>query len=216
MSIEEKIARSTDEFEKMPGVTVIHSIDGFKPLFMSSNGLKLLDLSLEELIAVKENYQNLFFNKNFMGDYLEKLLEMISRDGNTETYTFFHQVKLQEEFRWYAASIKVFHVDPYFNPTHTITYAVPLEDYEWTMKRAQRLLEETEFARKNLKKFSLLTPREMEVLARVGAGKRPSEMAEEFNVSLETVNSHLKAMRKKLDVSTPLEVQEYAMAYDLL
>lgn len=216
MTIEEKIARSSKEFEKMPGVTVIHSIVGFKPLYMTSNGLELLGLNMQELIAIKENYQHLFFNQNFMGNYLEKLWEMISRDGITETYTFFHQVKLQEEFEWYAASIKVFHVDSNSNPTHTITYAVPLEDFEWTMKRAQRLLEETEFAKRNLSKFSNLTPREVEVLSLAGTGKRPAEMAEELHVTSETVNSHLKSLKRKLSVSTPIEIQEYAMAYDLL
>ena len=61
MTVEEKISTFSEEFEKLPGITVINEIEGFKPLFMTSNGLELLGLTLNELIATKENYQNLFF-----------------------------------------------------------------------------------------------------------------------------------------------------------
>lgn len=211
MTAKEKINAFSDEFERMPGVTVIHEFDGFKPVFMTKNGLALLNLSLEELIAIKENYPKLFFNRNFMDDFLEKLSEMIESDGNNETYTFFHQVKIEEKFKWYAASLKVFHSEP----THTITYAVPLEGHHWTMKRAQRLLEETEFAKKNLQKFSGLTQREREVLALAAKGKRTLEMAENLNISSDTINSHLKAVKKKLEITTTFELTEFALAYDL-
>lgn len=216
MTLKEKIFTYSKEFQKLPGVTVIHDMNGFKPLFMTSNGLELLGLTIDELIAIKEDYQHLFFNGDFMGNYLRELRSMIEKDGSNETYTFFHQVKLKEEFHWYAASIKVFHTAPDLRPTHTITYAVPLEDFEWTMKRAQRLMEETDFARKNLPKYAKLSRREKEVLALAGGGIRTNEMAETLNVSSDTVTSHLKSVRKKLEVQNSFELQEYARAYDLL
>lgn len=70
---------------------MINDIDGFKPLFMTSNGLELLGLSLEELIAIREKYQEVFFNNDFMGDYLKQLKKMMARGSISETYTFFHQ-----------------------------------------------------------------------------------------------------------------------------
>lgn len=216
MTAIEKIRTYADEFEKMPGVTVIHDIEGFKPLFMTSNGLKLLGISMEELIAIKEDYQELFFNRNFMGDYLEQLKAMFERDGITETYTFFHEVKIREEFRWYSASIKVFHASKNFEPTHTITYAVPLEDYHWTIKRAQRLLEETEFARKHLEKFSSLSSREKEVLALIAKGKTVGEITDTLKISPNTVNSHLKTIKRKLKATTSYDLREFALAFDLV
>jgi DNA-binding CsgD family transcriptional regulator len=216
MTVEEKISTYSKEFEKLPGVTVINEIEGFKPLFMTTNGLKLLGLTLRELIATKENYQHLFFKPNFMGDYLETLESMIEQEGIEETYTFFHQVKYRGSYHWYAASIKVFHAEAPLKPTHTITYAVPLEDFEWTMKRAERLMEETDFARQNFEKFHSLSRREVEILSLSGRGMRMNEMAEKLNISIDTVNSHLKSLRKKLEVSNSIELLEYARAYDLL
>lgn len=216
MSAEEKIKIFSEEFERMPGVTVIHDIDGFKPLFMTSNGLQILGVSLEELIAVKEEYQDVFFNKNFMADYLHQLKNMISREDLEETYTVFHEVKVKQELLWYASSVRVFHVNQSRTPTHTITYAVPLEDYKWTIKRAQRLQQETEFARKNLQKFALLSRREKQVLALTAQGKRTAEMAEFLSVTAETISSHLKSIRKKLESGSSYELNKFALAFDLL
>ncbi|MGI0106221.1 helix-turn-helix transcriptional regulator [Salinimicrobium sp. WS361] len=216
MTVEEKISTFSEEFEKLPGITVINEIDGFKPLFMTSNGLELLGLTLDELVATRENYQNLFFKSNYISDYLESLESLIELEGLDETYTFFHQVKIQGSFQWYAASIKVFHTEAHFQPTHTITCAVPLKDYEWTIKRAERLMEETDFARKNLEKYVKLSPREVETLGLAGKGIRTNVIAERLNISSDTVNSHLKSLRKKLEVSNSFELLEYARAYDLL
>ncbi|WZL89442.1 helix-turn-helix domain-containing protein [Salinimicrobium sp. 3283s] len=216
MTVEEKISTFSEEFEKLPGVTVINEIEGFKPLFMTSNGLELLGLTLNELIATKENYQHIYFKSNYIRDYLESLESLIELEGLDETYTFFHQVKIQGSFQWYAASIKIFHIEAHFQPTHTITYAVPLKDFEWTIRRAERLMEETDFARKNLEKYGKLTPREIETLGLAGKGMRTNEMAERLNISSDTVNSHLKSLRKKLEVANSFELQEYARAYDLM
>jgi DNA-binding CsgD family transcriptional regulator len=77
-------------------------------------------------------------------------------------------------------------------------------------------MEETDFARKNLEKYGKLTPREIETLGLAGKGMRTNEMAERLNISSDTVNSHLKSLRKKLEVANSFELQEYARAYDLM
>ena len=216
MNAEQKIKAFANDFERMPGITIIHEIDGFKPLFMTSNGLRLLGLSLEELIELKEKYQELFLNQSFIGDYLEQLKGMLAENNCEETYTIFHEVKIQNEIHWYASSIQVFHKDLNEKPMHTITYAVPLEDYQWTVKRAQRLMDETEFARKNFRKFSELSSREKEVLALAAGGKRSAQIAGHLDVSTETVNSHLKSIKNKLRISSSYELNEFARAFDLL
>lgn len=216
MTIEEKIHNHTEAFEMMPGITVIHEIQGFKPLYMTSKGLKLLGLSLEELIAIKEDYQRLFFNRNFMDEYLVKLKSMIYKGERSETFTFFHQVMIAEKFEWYAATLKVFHTNKHLHPTHTITYAVPLEKFSWTQRRAERLLEETEFAGINLQKFSNLSHREKEVMTLAAKGKRTALIAENLGVTSETVNSHLKNIKRKLEIKSSYEITEYALAFDLL
>ena len=215
MTFTEKLNTCREEFEKMPGVTVIHEVDGFKPVYMTSNGLELLGLTLEELIAIKEDYKLLFFNKDFIVEFLNSLEGMIAREGIHQTFSFFHQVKISGKFKWYAASLMVFQIDHTFSPTHIITYAIPLEDFHWITK-AERLLEETNFARENLDRFTTLSKRELQVLSLAAYGNKTNEMADSLNITANTVNSHLKSIKKKLGCKSSFELSEFARAYDLL
>ncbi|NJW52521.1 helix-turn-helix transcriptional regulator [Salinimicrobium oceani] len=215
MKLEEKIKNLTPDLERMPGVVVIHEIEGFKPVYMSRNGLELLEMELEALLATGADYSKKFLSNDFMESYLAQLKEMLEREGNDETFTFFHEVKIKVDFRWYAGSMKMFHSRSGV-PTHTITFAVPLEEYQWTIKRAKELLKEKHFARKNLEKFSSLSRREKEVLSLSATGNKAAQISDELKVSQDTVNSHLKSLKSKLNTSSSYEMLRFAKAYDLI
>lgn len=215
MTIQKKIQAFAPQLEKMPGVTVIHEIEGFKPVFMTSNGLELLGLNMEELIAIGEDYKYLFFNDDFMPEYLEKLTGMMTEDNSEEVYSFLHQVEIEDKYEWYLASIKLFHIEN-SSPSHTITTAFPVDDFKRATKKAERLLAEQKFSAKNLTKFESLSGREVQVLQRVALGKSSSEIAEELNISNNTVNTHRKTLKQKLDISSNYEFSEYALSFDLI
>lgn len=215
MTVKSKIEIYKDAFESMPGISVINEVDGLKPLFMTRNGLELLEISLDELLELGAEYQHTFFKPEDIGMFFEKFQDLISSGNSNDTFTFFHQVKYHGKFHWYAASIKVFHMEN-GRATHTITYAVPLEDYPWTVKRAENLLQEAIFAKKNLNRYSRLSQREIEVLPLIAAGKKTAEIAEDLKVSVNTVNSHLKSIKTKLETTSSYDLLKFAKAYDLL
>lgn len=218
MTIEEKIEHFAPVAESLPGVVVIHEIEDFAPLFMSSNGLELLGLTLEELQEIGADYQKRFLNEDFMEDYLTFLRKMIKVKNEGESYNFFHQVQLRknEEYVWYVSSIKVFHKDPQGNPTHTVTIAFPLGDFEHVPQKAERMLDESLFLKRNRKKFQSLGSRGKEVLRLVAMGKTSAEIAEELNVSPDTVNSHKKVVKQKLGISSTYQFTKYARSFDLI
>lgn len=51
-------------------------------------------------------------------------------------------------------------------------------------------------------RLSLLTPREVEIMIRLGRGTPPSDIADELNISRQTVRVHLGNAMRKLDIST--------------
>src|SRR5204862_8009122 len=65
--------------------------------------------------------------------------------------------------------------------------------------RAQRAAEQ-----RRLAPFQALTPREQQVFAALVDGKRPKEIAAELYVSVGTVRSQIKAIHRKLGVSSQL------------
>lgn len=221
LSVEEKLEKFAPCAEHMPGVVVIHHLTRsgeFDTVYMSSRGLNQLGVSLNELRSMGSKYHERFFNNEDMEDFTEKLKRLIQNRDPNETFTFFQQVKLKDrkDWVWHIGSIRIFHQDEQGNPTHLVTMVFPVDQMKHIPNKAERLLAENEFFKNNLNKFSCLGERAKEVLRLVALGKSSAEISKELNISVETVNTHRKNIKKKLGISTTYEFTEYAHAFDLI
>lgn len=217
MTLEEKIAAFAPQLELMPGVSVIHQIKNYHPIYMTKNGLELFHLSLEELVAIGENYFDEFFNKDFTEEFFEKLLPLFKKENTDETFTMFHQVQFPDKksFEWFVSSVRIFHsIDDI--PTHTLSISFPIKDVERIPQKAEKLLAENEFSREHLDRFATLTNREKEVLKYFAEGKSTREISEQLSISPDTINSHKKAIKHKLRISSFYDMTQYAYAFDLV
>ncbi|GHA37763.1 hypothetical protein GCM10007103_19100 [Salinimicrobium marinum] len=218
MTIEEKLKQFTPGAELMPGVVIVHRLPDFQTLYMSSKGLKQLDVSLHELREMGPEYHERFFNNEDMEDYIEKIKKLLRNNDPEETFTFFQQVRIYErkEWVWHISSTRIFHQDEQQNPTHMVTVAFPIGQMKHIPNKAERFLAENEFYKKNLDKFMALGKRAKEVLRLVALGKSSAEISEELCISVDTVNTHRKLIKQKLGISSVYEFTEYAHAYDLI
>lgn len=64
--------------------------------------------------------------------------------------------------------------------------------------------------------FEPLTAREREILAHTAQGKSGAVIAEELNISLMTVRTHLRNLMSKLNVHSRLEAVAFALRYGLI
>lgn len=218
MTIEEKLKQFTPGAELMPGVVIIHRLPDFQTLYMSSKGLKQLDVSLDELREMGPEYHERFFNNEDMEDFIEKIKKLLHKNDPEETFTFFQQVRItdRKEWVWHISSTRIFHQDEQQNPTHMVTVAFPIDKMKHIPNKAERLLAENEFYKKNLDKFMALGKRAKEVLRLVALGKSSAEISDELCISVDTVNTHRKLIKQKLGISSAYEFTEYAHAYDLI
>lgn len=202
----------------MPGVVVVHTIEDFSPVYMSAEGLNQLGVTHDELKQTGKDYTRHFMNFDDMQPFLKKQKKLLQENDSDQTFAFFHQVKLsgREDWSWYLSSIRIFHQDERGKPTHTITTALPIDHSKKATNKAERLLAENKFSRRNLDKYLDLGKRPREVLKLVALGKTSVEIADELNVSVDTVKSHRKTVKQKLGVSTAYEFTEYALAFDLI
>lgn len=217
MTIEEKIAVFAPQLEMMPGIAVIHQIENYHPIYMTKNGLKLFGLTLEELIAIGENYFEEFFNDDFTVEFFEKLLPLLKEENKEETFTIFHQVHFpnKDDFEWFVSSVRIFHsIDG--ESTHTLSITFPIGEMERIPNKAEKLLAENEFSREHSERFATLTNREKEVLKLFSEGQSAQEIAGLLNITVDTVNSHKKSIKQKLQISSFYDMTQYAHAFDLL
>lgn len=59
-----------------------------------------------------------------------------------------------------------------------------------------------------------LTPRELEVARAVADGLAYSEIADKLKIGLETVNSHARAIRKKLSVKNKVQITNWVREHE--
>lgn len=221
MTIDDKIKKFASCAELMPGVVVIHDIGNlneFKTVYMNTKGLEQLGVNLDQLSQMGPKYHERFFNNEDMDDYMKKLSKMLKKKDPDETFTIFQQVKIRESntWVWHIASVRIFNQDETGNPTHLITVAFPIDSMKHIPHKAERLLAENNFFRNNLDKFLNLGKREKQVLRLVALGKSSAAIGEELNITVDTVNTHRKKIKQKLEINTAYEFTEYAHAFDLI
>ncbi|WP_207429453.1 helix-turn-helix transcriptional regulator [Pedobacter sp. SYSU D00535] len=214
----EKIDRFAPEAERMPGVVIIHKVGDFPVVYMSSNGLKMLGVTLNELQEMGTEYYSRFFNIEDMSDFIPKMNHMLQSRDPEATFTFFQQVKFHDrkEWVWHVASTRIFTFDSQGNPELTVTVAVPIDQMKHIAAKAERLLRENLFLKENYQRFSTLGEREKEVLALVAQGKSSKEIACDLHISTETINTHRRNIKRKLNITTNFDFTEYARAFDLI
>ena len=217
MTVEEKIAAFAPHMEMMPGITVVHQIENYRPIYMTKKGLDLFGMRLEELIAIGENYFDAFFNSDFTTEFFEKFLPLLREENSEETFTLFHQVQFPKKkgFEWFVSSVRIFHIVD-GEPTHTLSISFPIGDLDRIPNKAEKFLAENEFSRVHQERFATLTIREKEMLKFFAEGQNVQEISRHLNISPDTVNSHKKSIKIKLQISSTYEMSRYAHAFDLL
>lgn len=217
-SLEREINLVASASESLPAVIIIHDIIG-KVVWMSERGLKQLNTSVQELRAISaDEYYRRWFNEEDSKDYVPKIMGMLQRNENDEIITYFQQVRINGGIKptWHMCSTRIFMRDEHRQPLYTITMAFPIDNMHHMAAKAERILAENDFLRKNYKSYSLLSEREREVLKELALGKTSAETAEELFISLSTVDTHRKNIRKKLGTSSYFELCQYARAFDLI
>jgi RNA polymerase sigma factor (sigma-70 family) len=223
LTIEDLISSSVAAFseaaEKIPGVVIIHDLRDWSIAWMSRSGLDLLKLSLKEVTSLThEEYFSTYFNKVDADDYVPKILGLLQRNNTDDCCTFFQQVRfsIDGDWNWYMAGVRILTRDNEGMPLLVVTIVLPIDSMHHMTAKADRLLEENNFLRKNFHQFSKLSKREREILGLMALDKSTAEIAQSLFISQHTVETHKKNIKKKLGTGSFYELNQYARAFDLI
>lgn len=202
---------------KMPGVIIIHDLRNNSVAYMSKNGLKTLNVSIEELIKIGPDYFERFFNVEDAKNYTPLFLDFLNRNKDGEVFTFFQQVRSSPEspWGWYLSASHIILRDVTGTPLLSLTIAQEIDALKSLTNKVERLLEENDFIQKNVMNFSNLTKREKEILSHLANGKTNNEISTELFISLHTVQVHRKKIKKKLNFNSSSELFHFAQCFDL-
>ncbi len=214
-----KIEPHIATFEELPCVVIIHDLATGSVVYMSQRGVNLLGTSMAEIASMPhEEYHNKYFNSDDAKDYAPKILGLLERNNDEEMITHFQQVRFagSDEWHWHLSSAKVFHRDDDGKARLVLSLAIPVDAMHHMTAKAERLLQENNFLRENLKRFSTLTPREKEILALTALGKTAAEVAAHLFISPATAETHRRNINNKLQINSSFDLQQYARAFDLI
>lgn len=220
--LNQKIDQQVSEIKKnvhlLPGVCIIHRLPDFDIEYMSPNGLEQLGISLEEARSLNaQEYHARYFNAEDANSYIPKIKNLID-NNNDESITFFQQVRLgnNTDWTWHMSTMKILMRDDANVPLLTLTMSVRIDPMQHITGKVSRMLEENEFLRSNYAQFSKLSKRECAILRLEVLGNSSAQIAGQLFISVETVKTHRKNIRKKLDAGSLYELSRYARAFDLI
>ncbi len=205
--------------DHLPAVVIIHNYQqNMRVEYMSTRGYEYLKTTLEEIRALGEDYHKRFFNPDDAPEYIEKLTHLLNGENDEEIKSLFQQVRSSEKepWSWYFTTLKILMRDDEGNVLLTIGLAHPVDTLHHVTAKVSRLLDENNFLRLNVHRYSRLSARERQVLQHIALGKTASESASELFISVTTVETHRRNIKKKLEASSFFDLSQYARAFDLI
>ncbi|MCD0489779.1 PAS and helix-turn-helix domain-containing protein [Pedobacter sp. MC2016-14] len=221
-SLNDRLLECIEGIEKvaahMPNTLTIHDLINGTVVWISERGLKALGISANQIVGrhIKE-FHHLYFNPKDAEDYVPKIVALLERNDEDEVITYFEQVRLNgsPDLTWHMSSVKILLKDEHNVPIYAIASSIPIDAMHHMTVKASRLLEENNFLRNNYQTFALLSMREREILKFMALGKSSADTADELFISIGTVDTHRKNIKKKLKTQSYFQLCMYARAFDL-
>lgn len=91
-----------------------------------------------------------------------------------------------------------------------------INDRGLTSREVEQIVKMYQFKQKHAKQFNQLTEREIEVLELLANGFNNPQIAETLFLSRQTVETHRKNIKRKLNLRSLLDLMRYAFAFDLI
>jgi DNA-binding CsgD family transcriptional regulator len=222
-SVDEIINNAIKEIEgiadDLPCVIFLHDLRDWTIEWMSANGLQLLGITQEQLRSMSyEEYFSRFFNREDTDDWVPKVLSLLEKNNSDDICTYIHQIRFSKnsDWKWYMGSVKIFSWDTEGKPLLVVTMVFPIDNMHRMTTKAQKLLEEKNFLRRNFHLYKRLSKREKDILKLLALGKTAPETAEQLFISINTVETHRKNIKQKLETTSYYQLCEYARAFDLV
>lgn len=178
----------------------------------------LLDMTQDEITALSgREYFERFLNMEDANDYVPKIARMLEQNTD-DSISYFQQVRTSrvQGWDWYLSVTRIFCRDEHGRPLLSITNALPIDPDHHVTSKVTRLLDENTFLRNHHQSFSKLGKRERDVLRLLALGNSSAEIASKLSITISTVETHRKNIKRKLNASSSFQLSQYARAFDLI
>lgn len=206
---------SLKEFaDNYPGFIHFNQCCDYSLIYANRRSEEYFDLSTEEIREMDSEFIHRFFYPETWNRNIPELLQYAnSRDRKVNALGQFQKVRKRRDAD-FETFITITTVSEQFGCL--ISFEYPSRIFGDMALKMNKLLDDNLFLRKNFRKFSLLTNRELEIIKLIGRGNSRSKIAEDLKISKHTFDNHRKHIRQKLEIKNSAELFQYIKAFDLV
>lgn len=216
--IEKKIAEIAACEDDMPGIIIILNADNFGVRYLSKRGREILGVTNEELQGTGIYYHTHFLKAENPTELLPAPFESLLHNNSDEIISIFQEFRTSAPYNnsWFYAGMKVLLRNNEGNPELLIVLAIPLDPMTGMYEKAGRIVEDHNYLLQNQHKFHSLTKREKELLKFFALGKTNEAISRELFISIETVATHRKNIKRKLGCKSNYDCTHFAQLFNLI
>lgn len=216
MQLEEQLLEGEDIetiSEQVPFAVSLNDPDNFELFYTNKAHEKLSGYSVEE---IREKWPE--YLKIVHPDSIKSILSFLPafyKSGEPrQTMAFAQHVKL---YRDSVYSPVISFTKPTQLPSGLVLWLSVLpEDFGKQSKQMEQIVKMDEFKMKHFRQFQQLTDREAEILRLLANGYNNRQIADQLFLSRQTVETHRKHIKKKLEIRTFRDLVKYAFAFNFI
>jgi DNA-binding CsgD family transcriptional regulator len=216
-SIEEQlweVNNTWDFIDDIPMITTISRHDVLTFIHTNKIHEQLTGYSLEEIRVNKEDFIGNIVHEASLINILNFLPEFYAKPDSHQTMAFVQYAKLLGNQEY--SPLITFTKPPKKDNDLVIRLTVLPGEMGEMSKKMESMVKMDQFRWKHFKRFQQLTSREIEILELLAYGHNNPQIADQLFISRNTVETHRKKIKAKLELRSFRDLMRFALAFDLI
>lgn len=212
-NIKDKKISLSELGDVVPGLFHLNNFEDFSLQFMNKAGCEQFEKETSELANLGEKYLVDYIHPDSRDMFYQILPQFVVNDDAHKVVSVFQKARFSTEndYVTFYSNMKLWR-----DENVIVTISNPIDQFDKMEKKLRRVIEDNEFMKKNWLRFSSLTKREKEILGLVALGYSTPSISDRLFLSAETVKTHRKNLKRKLEAKTFRDLMKYALAFDLV
>ncbi len=202
-----------DLVDLMPGIFHVNDKTDLTIGHLNKAGENWGLLSKEEINEMGVEYFNKYVHPDSIKFVAPRFLEFYQKADDDQLHAEFQKI-LNPRTHEYETFFTV--CKPFKKHNLLLTSSNPISGIDSVVRRIERIAGEEIYVRKHFESFQSLTPRERDVLRLITIGNTNKQISEQLFITLDTVKSHRKKIKKKTEINTTAGLVRYALAFELI
>lgn len=175
---------------------------------------KITGFHNDEVMEMGMEYLDNYLHPTTLANVSEFLPPAYSEMKSYETLPFIQYVKLYKDKDF--SPLITFSKPSQYIPGSVVCMSLRPKDFGKMAPKMDQIIEMDRFKLKHFKLFQKLTLREVEVLTLLANGHNNPQIAHELSLSRQTIETHRKNLKRKLDLKSFRDLMKYAFAFNLV